>query len=303
MCLAARVNDGLWKIGGFQPVSVACRYKGGEVRDAASRSDVSGGRGRISQQVGHPAEQHILHANCAGAREKDPRILVGDRRQVIAERRRVDAAAGNIGEVSSRGRMPTRSHHVVFQQLDRRVEGNALLGDWRAQQADPLVLGLLVGLEGLDLPQEPLRRGNDRLAKSLTSGRSRLQWTSRPFELADLAQQISGGGTVALHCGTRKLRCRLAWERWTLSHSSLVNVPSIGCLARSGSCFRRAIAARSSAAPSSVAVGGGTIAFAPAAGSLNPAGMAIVTSFFRNSFPINRKCSGKVIGKPSIDPL
>src|SRR5580698_3269272 len=109
--------------------------------------------------------------------------------------------------------------------------------------------------------------------------------------------------TEAPLLGTKKLRCRLACVRWTLSHSWLVNAPNSGCLARFGSVCRRAMAPRSSDRPSSVDVGGGRSDLPLFDGNLTPAGMGIDNNFLRKTFANRRKCRGNIMLKPSIELL
>ena len=42
--------------------------------------------------------------------------------------------------------MPARSHNVVFEQLDRRLDGNTVFRDRGLEQTDSLVLGLIYAL-------------------------------------------------------------------------------------------------------------------------------------------------------------
>ena len=65
--------------------------------------------GGVAHQVGHPSDQQVLHPDRARAGEEDPRVLVADRGQVVAERRVVDPAAGDVGEVAARGRVAARA--------------------------------------------------------------------------------------------------------------------------------------------------------------------------------------------------
>ena len=66
-------------------------------------------RRRIAHQVGHPADQHVLHPHRTGAGEEDARVLVADRGEVVAERGVVEPAARDVGEVAARRGVGSRA--------------------------------------------------------------------------------------------------------------------------------------------------------------------------------------------------
>src|SRR3546814_6902717 len=94
-------------------------------------------------------------------------VLVGDGRQVIGQRRVINAAAGDVRQVSTRRGVESWCDHLAFQQRNRPLQRNASLADRGIQQPGPALYRLLPGLRRADASQESLARGGYSIPKHL----------------------------------------------------------------------------------------------------------------------------------------
>src|SRR5437764_15214658 len=85
MRLPRKVYDRTRHIGRFDSAAVTCRHNRDHIRQAAARCKITGSLSRISDEVVHPANQHVLHPYRTGACVKHARIPVEYIRQIIAE--------------------------------------------------------------------------------------------------------------------------------------------------------------------------------------------------------------------------
>ena len=186
---------------------LARRHDGGQGGDAAAGRDVPAGCGGIPDQIGHPPDQQVLHPHRAGAAEEDARVLVGDGGQEIAQRRVIQAAARDVGEVGGRRRVGPGRDDLPLEQLERDIQRHPVLGDRRREETTALRAGVLVTLAGTDTAEEALGRGHDRAAEPLPPRRARVQRAPGALELPETRDE--------------RVACRdrpwTSWRAYTLS--------------------------------------------------------------------------------------
>jgi hypothetical protein len=190
MGLVGEVDDRPMVVRRAEPVRITRSGDRRERGDAAARRDAPGRRCGIAHQVGHPADQEVLHPNRARPGEEDPRVLVADGSEEIADRRVVEPATRDIRQVGRRRRASAGTDHVPLEQLDRALERNPLLGDRSLEQARPLVLGLDVALAGRDRAEKALGGRHRRVPQPATPSRARLERTGGPLQPAELLDQV-----------------------------------------------------------------------------------------------------------------
>ena len=114
--LAGEIHRGGPIVGAPEAVGIAGGGDRREVGDAAAGGDVARGARGIAYQVGDPTDQQVLHPHRPRAGEENPRVLVADRRQIVAQRGVIDASPGDIGEVPARGGVAARPDHLPLHQ-------------------------------------------------------------------------------------------------------------------------------------------------------------------------------------------
>ena len=149
-----------------------------------------GRRRGIAHQVGHPADQEVLHPDRARPGEEDPRVLVADGGEEIADRGVVEPAARDVRQVRGRRRASAGTDHVPLQQADRPLERNPLLRDRRLEQAGPFVLGLDVALEIRDPAQEALGGRHGGIPEPAATTGARLERARGALQPAELLDQV-----------------------------------------------------------------------------------------------------------------
>ena len=208
MGLGGQVDHRACVVGSLEAVRLARGDDRGERGDAAARGDVARrGRG-VAHEIGHPAHQQVLHPHRPGAGEEDARVLVAHGRQEVAERRVVEAAARDVGEVAGRGRIAAGPDHVLLEQRDDLAERAAVLEDRDVEQAAARDALLIVGLEGVDAPEEALGRGDRGVTQAAAAAGAGIERPRGALELAKTREQRGplGGGGVGRVGGIRHRR-------------------------------------------------------------------------------------------------
>ena len=100
MRLAGQVDDRGGVVGGLEAMGIAGRGDRRQAGDAASGCDVAAGCGGIADEIGHPAEQQVLHPDRSRTVEEDGRVFVADSGQIVAQRCRVDGTARDVGQMA-----------------------------------------------------------------------------------------------------------------------------------------------------------------------------------------------------------
>ena len=106
---------------------VACRDHGREAGERATRRQDAARPARKAHEPAQPRERGLLDLGEGGRRLRDTHVAVDGAGHEVGERRGVDAAAGNVGQVSGAGGV------VAFrdrgpQPLEQRPERSRLLG-------------------------------------------------------------------------------------------------------------------------------------------------------------------------------
>ncbi len=194
--LLGRVDDRALDVARPDSVGVPRRHHPHEIRDAAAGGEVaSRGLLRKAHEAAHPLEEHVLHAHRPRRGEEHPRIAIGDRCEKVSEGGRIEAAPGDITEVSPRGGIQTGPIHVAPEMIEEMRERPRLLADGSLENPDAPVFGLdergqigklrkkLLGVGG-DLGEEPA----PDVGRRLELARLRLELEERlPHRVGHLA--------------------------------------------------------------------------------------------------------------------
>ncbi len=143
--LPRHVDDRPIEIAGLESMRVSCRDDSGQIGDAPAGCNTTCGAFGIAHHVGHPAEQHVLHANRTRRSIEDPGVSVGHRREIVGGSRRENAASWDISDMSARSRIESGSVDVLAQKPQSFFNPNRLVRDGRIVNTHTFVLGRDVG--------------------------------------------------------------------------------------------------------------------------------------------------------------
>ena len=165
------VYDGVLEVPGTEPRRFTRRYDRDQARDRPPRREVAVcGLGK-PDELSHPVEDQILHFDRSRAREAHAGVLVRHRGEVVGERRSVDPAAGDVGQMSGmRGQEP-RAHDRPVDPLDELVHGPGPGPGGKAAECDDSRLVVIVGRGLRELVEVLLGVGVCRAQELVALGR------------------------------------------------------------------------------------------------------------------------------------
>ena len=106
-------------VGEPNSLRVACNDDGDHVCEAAAGRQVAARRCRITDQVVHPADEHVFHPHSTRARIEHAGVFIKNISQIIAEGGIINTAAGNICEMSAGCRIKPGLSTYSSDQRDR----------------------------------------------------------------------------------------------------------------------------------------------------------------------------------------
>ena len=198
MRLRCEIHDSTAVVRAPETECIASRGNRGEIRDASARRNTARRCGRITHQVRRPAQQLVLHADCAGPGEENSRVLVADGGKKVAQCGVIQSTTWYVCAVAARGRRATRMHNVVLKQLDRGLDIDAAPRYRRIEKRCPLLIGLIIRARIGNASQVPLCACDNGAAELLSTRRTGFQCTRCSFERTDLITHGSPRLTVQL---------------------------------------------------------------------------------------------------------
>ena len=102
VCLFGEINYRTRNIGRLNVLSIAGDDHRDHVRKAAACGQVAVRFRWITDEIAHPANEHVLHSHRSGRSVENARVTVENIGKIIAERRVINTAAGNIRKMSTR---------------------------------------------------------------------------------------------------------------------------------------------------------------------------------------------------------
>ena len=129
----------------------------------------------------------------ARAGEEDARVLVADRRQEVAQRGVVEAAAGDVGEVAARGGMLPRAARRRCSSSSMTVSiGMPCSEIGASSRPRPLSSVSSYALRLSMLRRNRSDRGDDGVAQPLPASGAGIERPGGPLEPADAVDQVVG---------------------------------------------------------------------------------------------------------------
>src|SRR5690606_34064587 len=108
---------------------LACGDDRDQIRDRSSRRHHAKRTGRHAEELRKPTNRLRLELDCRWSRAPDASVAVDDRRDVLRERRRREAAARHVGEIARPGGVERWRDDLAEEEIEDRFERAALL--WR----------------------------------------------------------------------------------------------------------------------------------------------------------------------------
>ena len=157
-----------------KPLRVPGRDDRGQRRDAPAGSQRPAGLLRIADDLGDPLHEPVFHAGRSRRGREVPGKGVPDGRQVVAERRRVDPAAGHVAEITGRRGVQPLLFDLAPDQVEDLRERLTLRSDRQVVQFRRLARRV-PGRPGLQRLEELLRVADGRFREFAAAPRVRFQ--------------------------------------------------------------------------------------------------------------------------------